>query len=485
MNRAPLLIGAVVALLLAMVAGMASADTQPQPVPAPAAIDTSWHTFLGADPAGSDDDQGHGVTVDSAGYAYLVGQSNDGDWGSSPIVSYTFGLDGFVAQLDSDGDLLWHTFLGGSETDAAHAIAVDSADNLLVVGTSNGGTWSTVPISNAHGARDVLVAKFNTGGARQWFTFVGTSAEEFGEAIAVDGGGNIYAAGHSGPNPYLAKLNSAGEFQWQRVITSTSGDLGYAYGVAADQSGGVYLTGYSNYDDWYGAPAPVRPHSGYAGQSDAFVAKFDGDDGALLWHTFLGAADCEDQGHAVVVQTTVPTPAIYIAGWSADGWGTPVRPHAGGRDALVAQLNGDDGTLVWHTFMGNGTYGDEAHAIALDGTELLFVSGDSRSGWGLPVIPHPGGTTGDAAFVAALSADGEFRGHTFMGGASSGDTASGIAVSDQGGIYVSGASSAAWANLDWGAPVRAFSGSQDAFAAGLGAQSVVRYWTYLPITLKQ
>ena len=84
--------------------------------------------------AARDDDQGAGAAVDSAGYAYVVGTSNNGDWGSTPITDYSAGLDGFLAQLDPDGALLWHTFVGGSETNSAHAVTRDDAGNIFVAG---------------------------------------------------------------------------------------------------------------------------------------------------------------------------------------------------------------------------------------------------------------------------------------------------------------------------------------------------------------
>ncbi|MBN1887286.1 MAG: SBBP repeat-containing protein [Thermoflexales bacterium] len=459
------------------------------PATVPAAIETNWHTFLGSTLSAGDDDQGHGAAVDSAGYAYVVGTSNNGDWGSTPITDHVAGMDGFLAKLDSDGALLWHTFVGGSSaTDSAQAITIDAADQVFVAGTSYGGEWSTEPITDNHGARDAFVAKFNASGERQWFTFVGTNGDEWGNAIAVDDAGNIYVGGTSVVNPYLAKLDSAGEFQWQRVITSTKGDLGYALGIATDQSGGVYITGFADYDDWHNAPpSPVREHS--SNYRDTFVAKLvDGEHGAVSWYTFLGPTEFTDnEKRAILVDTSPTPPAVYVAGWSTDDWGTPIQAYAGSTDAFVAQLNGDDGSLVWHTFIGSQNDSDEIHALALDGEGAqarLFVAGDSGSGWGRPVISHPEGSVGDAVFVAALSTEGRFLGHTFLGGASSADSASGVAVSEQGGIYVVGSSSAAWNNPQWGSPIRAFHGSGDAFVAGLGTRSVVRYWIYAPLVLR-
>lgn len=489
MNLAVLLL-ALALILLANLAG--SGATVSARLDRRAAISTNWHTFLGSEPASpgdSDDDACYDVALDSADYAYAVGQSINGDWGSTPIVTHSIGLDGFLAKLDISGTLVWHTFIGGSETDSAQAITVDDADSLFVVGTSTGGDWGSEPITDSHGYEDLFVAKFDPDGAQQWFTFVGTSDPDYGSAIAVDDAGGIYVGGTWVVNPYLAKLDAAGEFQWQTVITSTEGDLGSISGVAVDQSGDLYVAGYAAYGEWFGAPPPVRPHAGSPGYNDAFVAKFDGDDGSLLWHTFLGAVDWDDEGNALVVQTAEATPTVYVGGWSGDEWGTPIHPFSGSSDAFVAQLIGDDGTLVWNTFMGNETYGDAVHAITFGGEGRLLVAGASRDGWGRPVIAHPGGGVGDAGFVAALSADGYSMGNTFVGGASSSDTAYGIAASDQGDVYVAGTSwspdSVGWSNPHWGTPIRGFLGTDDGFVAGLGERSIVRYWVFAPLIVKR
>ncbi len=475
-------------VLSALIVSRATLAVEPD---ATSAIQTGWHTFLGSEPASpgdSDDDRGYGVAVDGSGHAYAVGQSINGEWGSTPVVTHALGLDGFLAKLDGDGALLWHTFVGGSETDSARAVTTDDAGSLFVVGTSNGGVWSTDPISDAHGFDDAFAARFDLQGVRQWFTFIGTGNPDYGHAIDLDAAGNIYVGGKSIVNPYLAKLNSAGEFQWQRVITSTSGDLGSAQGIAVDPSGNVYLAGSANYGDWHGAPPPVRPHSGYPGQSDAFVAKFDGDDGSLLWHTFLGAADFPDEGYALVIDSGQAPPALYAGGRSAAGWGPPVEPHSGFSDAFVARLNGQDGTLVWHTFMGEANGGDEIRALTLGNEGRLLAAGPSRNEWGRPVIPHPGGSVGDAAFVVALSVDGHLLGNTFLGGAVSDDMTYGVAATDQGDIYVAGTShsptSVGWDNPYWGTPIRVFRGTQDAFVAGLGIKSVVRTRIYLPMVVR-
>ena len=51
-----------------------------------------------------------------------------------------------------------------------------------------------------------------------------------------------------------------------------------------------------------------------------------------------------------------------MAGNSDAGWGTPLRPHAGGSDAFIAKLD-SDGMLLWHAFLG-GSAGDWYRGMA-------------------------------------------------------------------------------------------------------------------------
>ena len=77
------------------------------------------------------------VVVDGSGNQYVVGTSSAG-WGS-PVRAYTAGDDAFVAKLNSNGELQWHTFLGGTGIDRAYGVALDEFNNVYVTGYSSSG----------------------------------------------------------------------------------------------------------------------------------------------------------------------------------------------------------------------------------------------------------------------------------------------------------------------------------------------------------
>ncbi len=112
-----------------------------------------WNTFLG----GSGTDNGRRITVDGSGNVFVAGSST-ATWGS-PAQAYTSGTDAFAAELDSSGNRIWHTFVGGSGTDVANAIAIDGVGNVYLAGNSSS-TWGS-PVQSFASGQDAFVVKIN------------------------------------------------------------------------------------------------------------------------------------------------------------------------------------------------------------------------------------------------------------------------------------------------------------------------------------
>ena len=117
-------------------------------------------------------------------------------WGS-PVRAYDGGnADAFAAKLDSNGNLIWNTFLGGGAAAEGYGLAVDLVGNVYVTGLSNA-TWGS-PVHAFTGGIDIFVAKLDTNGNLIWNTFLGDGpAFETGRGVAVDVIGNVYVVGYS------------------------------------------------------------------------------------------------------------------------------------------------------------------------------------------------------------------------------------------------------------------------------------------------
>ena len=153
-----------------------------------------FSTFLG----GSGDDHGTGCAMDGAGNAYISGYQFPGS-SNFPIVNGyqpTFGGgsgDGFFSVLSASGStLLYSTYLGGGDLDAAAKVAVDLSGKAYVSGYTFSGNFPTKnAFQSTHaGAADVFVAKFDITKAGNdsllYSTFLGGSDREAGYALAVD-----------------------------------------------------------------------------------------------------------------------------------------------------------------------------------------------------------------------------------------------------------------------------------------------------------
>ena len=386
---------------------------------------------------------------------------------SSTEISFRLGdfLPGIPVVIDPD--TAWNTFLGGTNYDYGYAIVVDSSGNVYVTGFS-WSTWGRPVRAHSVGEYgDAFAVKLDSSGVVQWNTFLGGTGDDWAYGIAVDSAGSVYIAGYSSVSwgsplrsytgnydAFAVKLNSSGVLQWNTFLGGTNYDEGYA--IAVDSGGSVYVTGYSTAT--WGSPIIA-----FSGSYDAFAAKLDSS-GALLWNTFLGGT-VYDVGYGIVVDSNGN---VYVIGQSDATWGNPVREYSGGYyDAFAAKLN-NSGVLQWNTFLG-GTGSDYGKGISVDTSGNVYVSGFGWSTWGSPVREYAGNLD---VFAAKLNRNGVLQWNTFLGG-TGGDESFGISVDTSGNVYVAG-----YSNATWGSPLRAYT-DDDAFAAKLDSSGALQWNTFL------
>jgi hypothetical protein len=423
----------------------------------------TWLTFQG----GSGSDINNAVALDRAGNIYAVGRSG-ASWGS-PVRSHQGDLDAHVVKLDSDGTLLWHTFLGGTAGDIGNGVTVDANGNIYVIGSSEA-SWGFPVRAYSGGYQDIFIAKLDNDGNLLWNTFLGSTKSTFpgdnGYGIAVDDDGYIYAGGVSDQtwgspiraytsdnDALIAKLNVNGNLLWHTFLGGSGSDL--AGDIVLDGNGNIYGGGNSS-ASW--GSSPLRAFSG--GARDGFIVKLD-TSGTLSWHTFLGGSG-EDQIRRLTLDSDGN---LYAAGYSDATWGSPVRAFTSSGtngDGVAIKLN-NSGTLIWNTFLG-GSGIDYCHAIAVDNDNFVYVSGQSNETWGSPVRAYGGGNIG--GFTTALESDGELVWNTFQGG--TGFTLSyGVAVTGNGNIYVAG-----YSTVSWGSPIHSYSSSLDGWVVKYEAKLI-------------
>ena len=290
-----------------------------------------YSTFLG----GGGYDYGNSIALDSAGNAYVAGytDSNDFPMLGAPQGSQAGSYDVFVTKLNSAGSaLLYSTYLGGSYNDYGNSIAVDSAGNAFVAGET---VSDDFPLQGAlqasyGGGTDAFVAKLNAaGGALVYSTYLGGSGSDKGKSLVVDSAGNAIVTGEtyssnfplqgalqasSGGNSdvFVSKLNPAGS---ALVYSTYLGGSGYDLGksLAVDSAGNAHVTGSTASPNF-----PIRiPFQFFnAGGSDAFVLKITST-GSAVHSTYLGGQG-DDSGNAIALDSTGT--GIYVTGSSSNNY---------------------------------------------------------------------------------------------------------------------------------------------------------------------
>jgi hypothetical protein len=430
-----------------------------------------WNRFVGS----SDDDRAYGVAVDAAGNVYLIGYNFLG-WGS-PVSPFSELYEIFVAKLNTDGALQWHTFLGGSGNDFGYGIAVNGS-GVYLTGASDAawelGPGEAAPIVANHGGPDAFVAKLNFNGVLQWHTFLGhKSGVEVGRRLALDGSGNIYIVGQSSslswgsptitPNgsreAFVARLDSSGSLVWNAFLGSGGEDDGT--GIVVDGSG-LVIGGKSD------GPWGLAPKRAYSGGRDGFAARLTLA-GAFQWNTFFGGAN-DDEVTDLAIDASAN---VYVGGQGFSAWGglLTMTPYHGSLDAFVAKLN-PSGDMVWNTFLGSENM-DYGMGLGVSSAGFVVVTGSSNMPWS-NVIMHSGGGNYDSYVASLSSTNGALQWVSFVGGSDGSDSGEDVTADAAGNLYVVGLTGESWLT-----PVHYFSGGLDSFALKLSSSGIILWNTFL------
>jgi YD repeat-containing protein len=276
-----------------------------------------YSTYLGGSigsTGGAANESGNGIAVDSAGNAFITGDTTSSNFpvtGSARQGANAGSEDAFVTKLSADGSqLLYSTFLGGTESDDGTAIAVDSANQATVVGYTRS---TDFPAPNP-----VLVAP-------------------------------VQASNAGNDDGFVARLNASGSaLLYRTYLGGTGNDDGG--GVALDSQGSVFLSGLSDSTNFpLSDPLQVTNQGGVGGQ-DAILAKIDpsinGTYG-LIYSTYLGG-NGDDSASAIAVDSAN---SVYLAGWTFSTnfpTATPIRSSGVGQEAFVTKLTNSGRVLKYN-----------------------------------------------------------------------------------------------------------------------------------------
>ena len=294
----------------------------------------AYSTYLGAS---NTNDYLYAIAVDGSGQAVVAGATDGNNWPTTAgAYDTSFGgtFDAVVTKLNATGTgLVWSTYLGGTGSDTATAVAIGPTGNVFVTGQAASGFPTTAGAYDTthNGSFDVWAGVLSaTGNALNYATFLGTTGTETGEAIAV---------------------------------TDTN-----IFHVVGKASASGFPTTAGAYDTTYG------------GSDDTFVAKLDRSQtttAQLVYSTYLGGAGL-DRGQAVTVDSSGRAHvAIYT---QSNGLATPgahdTTVNAG--DGLYGVLSSSGATMEYASYIG-GSANDTFDDIALTPTQSAWLVGGTSS----------------------------------------------------------------------------------------------------------
>ncbi|MEO0101145.1 MAG: SBBP repeat-containing protein [candidate division WOR-3 bacterium] len=259
---------------------------------------------------------GHAVAVDDKGNIYL---------GGTRYTSFSH-YDYLTAKFRPAFPYLrWNQFYNGPANgdDYLFGMAIDNEGNVYVTGRSDGVY------------RDYATIKYDSSGLIQWVKRYDGPANYRDEAraIAVDGGGNVYVTGGSYTTTtnfdlVTIKYASSGEEEWVVRYNGLSNDDDYGHAIALDESGNVYVTGYSTGSgtDW--DYITIKYNS--SGE-EQWIERYDG----------IGHTDC---AYAITLDINGN---VYVTGYSTgfDGNFDYLTIKYGSRDVGVVAITAPIGVI--------------------------------------------------------------------------------------------------------------------------------------------
>ncbi|MTK64235.1 MAG: hypothetical protein F8N15_06900 [Methanobacterium sp.] len=448
-------------------------------------------TYLG----GNSYDGINAIALGKDGSVYVTGYTGSNDFPVSDPSKYNAGKntnewDVFVSKFSSDlSSLSQSTYIGGSLSDQAKAIALDNDGNVFVTGVtySTGNyTLNDFPVGNFGvsmpwdtGAGDVFVTKLTSNLGLVRSAIIGGNRSDVANGILVDASNNIYITGqtfsYNGTDPkgspvtpypimpsafgeptnlhtyvgngdvFVTKLNNDLTDITEGVVFGGSG-TSYANAIATDQQNYIYITGATNATDFPAIQlSNTYPNNGLLynkGDYDAFVVKLSCQALENIESVALLGGSARDVGNGIAVD---PVGRVYVVGgtWSKDF--QPIvsqqsSTNRGQEDAFVTILDKQLQSVQYSIYLG-GNSNDVANGIVVQGLGPNFgVVGTTNSTNFAGVTSSPAYNGNEDVFFSVLKNPNTAQqtlDTSIIGGANA-DYGNCAAMTSSGQVYVAG-----------------------------------------------
>jgi len=246
------------------------------------------------------------------------------DGGTPPNTS----SDIFVAKFDLAGNCIWARRMGGPGSDQPYSLDVDEQGNTYTTGTfTQTASFGSDQLTSL-ASTDIFITRLDATGNFVWTRGIhGSSFNDFGTSVVLDGAGNLVVTGYFegdvdfDPSPggvfmiegkgywdvFVLKLTTDGSFVWARSMAGTGNTDEEATCAAIDGSGNIYITGrFENAIDL--DPGPAQALFTTRGGRDIFMVKLS-PDGDYQWGKTIGGPG-SDYASSIAVNND----KVYLTG---------------------------------------------------------------------------------------------------------------------------------------------------------------------------
>lgn len=324
--------------------------------------DTSAITDMLADAQGNVYLSGYYTTVLEMGTQVIGGASNR--------------IQGFIAKIDTLGNVAWLEQLGSNTELMLYDLALDAQANVYAVGRFSGSATLGNQSLNANGSSDALLLKLNSAGQLLWWEKWGGIGMEAATAVDISNSGMLTLGGYfddqftlagqtvnatGASDIFVAQFDNMGVPQWN--IQANGAGTEYISALAIDEQDRIVATGV------FDANLQIDSlQSNSNGNFDAFALQLN-TNGNSLWLRSWGGADVEEVQDLRVQNNRVAISGSFAGNMLFDG--RQDLESNGGRDGWVLQLDAQ-GENSWWISVG-GAFNDAANGLAWKQDKLYFT----------------------------------------------------------------------------------------------------------------